>query len=153
MFTIYNKNLYLKVMEEKNALVLIAEDDLDDQELLREAFLQVAPQCKILFYRDGEFLTDAIETNESLCCACLILLDLNMPRKGGLEALEELKQNPKCSKVPIVIFSTSRNADDSSKCLSSGANAFITKPSSYDDLVLTVKDIVARWLQSQTRTK
>lgn len=133
-------------MGQESAMVLIAEDDLDDQELLQEAFFQVVPQCIIHFFRDGEFFLNALEKNASFQTANLILLDLNMPRKGGLEALEELKQDKKFENVPVVIFSTSRNEDDATKSLSLGANDFITKPASYDDLVIAVKNIVAKWL-------
>ena len=140
-------------MVQTTTLILIAEDDLDDQALLKEAFFQVVPQCKILFYRDGEFFLTALEEEPSLHCANLILLDLNMPRRGGMETLEELKQNEKWRDIPVVIFSTSRNVDDATKSLSMGANDFITKPASYDELVITAEKLAATWLKGHFEAK
>jgi CheY-like chemotaxis protein len=75
----------------------------------------------------------------------LILLDLNMPRKDGREALKEIRENPDLRRVPIVVFTTSRADTDIRRVYELGANSFITKPAAFDALVTTVTKIVGYW--------
>ena len=75
----------------------------------------------------------------------LILLDLNMPRKDGREALKEIRDHPDLRRVPIVVFTTSRADTDIRQIYELGANSFITKPAGFDALVTTVTKMVGYW--------
>ena len=107
--------------------ILVADDDLDDQELIRDALVE-----------------NNVDENKIL--PSLILLDLNMPRKGGKEALVELKKSERYRHIPIIIFTTSDSEIDIKQCYSLGTNAFMTKPSSYFDLVESMKMLTQYWL-------
>ncbi|GAB2689757.1 response regulator [Aliiglaciecola sp. 3_MG-2023] len=124
--------------------ILVAEDDLDDQELIRDALTEnnLALE-KIKFAQDGEELISLLNTAEVL--PNLILLDLNMPRKSGREALEEIKQNPKIKHIPVIIFTTSDSEIDIKECYFLGSNAYLTKPNNYVDLVELMKDLINFW--------
>ncbi len=130
--------------------ILIAEDDLDDQELIREAFISLAPFFKVCFYGDGEDLIISLTNLQQDSKPELIILDLNMPRKGGIETLAELKQNTGLAEVPVVIFSTSQNAEDKKKSLSLGADDFVTKPISYAGLLDAVQYIIEHYTHTKT---
>ncbi len=126
--------------------ILIAEDDADDRELIKEAFIRFSSSCKLIFYPDGEDLLISMKENKEKTNPKLIILDLNMPRKDGIETLRELKQNGDLSGVPIVIFSTSQSVDDKNNSIKFGANDFVTKPVTYEGLVDAVHYIMTTWL-------
>jgi two-component system response regulator len=71
----------------------------------------------------------------------LILLDLNMPRKDGREALMEIKKDPDLRRIPVVIFTTSQKEEDLSCCYELGASSYVTKPASFDDLVNVMRTL------------
>lgn len=125
--------------------VLVAEDDLDDRELIKEAFVSFSSHYKLMFFGDGEELLNEVRDKKEVDLPKLILLDLNMPRKGGIETLKELKQIPDLSEIPIIIFSTSQSKEDKKNCLNFGANDFVTKPITYVGLVDAVKYIMTTW--------
>jgi CheY-like chemotaxis protein len=76
----------------------------------------------------------------------LILLDLNMPRKGGCEALEEIKANPDLRSIPIVVLTTSGLEEDIGRCYDVGANSYIIKPMTFDGLASALKALSVYWL-------
>jgi CheY-like chemotaxis protein len=124
--------------------ILIADDDLDDQELLKDALEEAEFDTKkIRFVNDGKELVDSLGANSIL--PCMILLDLNMPRKGGREALAEIKANELYRHIPIIIFTTSDSDADVKACYSLGSNAFMTKPHSFIDLVDSMRVLLSFW--------
>lgn len=124
--------------------ILVADDDLDDQELIQDALADNNISAdKIHFVNDGEELMSYLNSAEKL--PCMILLDLNMPRKSGREALLEIKQDPLLKQVPVVMFTTSDSEVDIKECNFNGSNAYLTKPNNYLDLVDLMKDLVAFW--------
>ncbi|MFA3790659.1 response regulator [Aliiglaciecola sp. SL4] len=124
--------------------ILVAEDDLDDQELIRDALTEnKLAMEKIKFAQDGEELISLLNSAEVL--PSLILLDLNMPRKSGREALEEIKRDPKLKHIPVIIFTTSDSEIDIKECYFLGSNAYLTKPNNYFDLVVLMKDLINFW--------
>jgi CheY-like chemotaxis protein len=133
-----------------NVLIFIAEDDPDDQELLKEAFTNLNPLYRVLFFGDGELLLNEIQTYSESEMPDLILLDLNMPRKGGLESLSELKRYKKYNNIPVVILSTSKNMDDETRSLSLGACDFVTKPVSFEGLMDAVGYITQTWIKNKS---
>jgi CheY-like chemotaxis protein len=134
-----------------NHLILMAEDDADDQLLVQEAFAECGMKEPLRFVADGEELMDYLMRRGQYASAeaaprpGLILLDLNMPRKDGREALKEIREHPDLRRVPIVVFTTSRADTDIRRVYELGANSFITKPAAFDALVTTVTKIVGYW--------
>lgn len=127
--------------------VFIADDDEDDRLLLRYAFAEHSPECHLLFAEDGLALLDALSEAETE--PCLIILDLNMPRINGLEALQLLRHSPLYSNKPIVILTTSNEAIDRQHAFALGANEFLTKPLSMDLLGQMVLNLRKTWRLDQ----
>jgi len=134
-------------------VILMAEDDADDQLLVKEAFAECGVREQLRFVADGEELLDYLMRRGQYASAGtsprpgLILLDLNMPRKDGREALREIREHPDLRRVPIVVFTTSRADTDIREVYELGANSFITKPVAFDALVTTVTKMVGYWFE------
>ena len=133
--------------------ILIADDDPDDCLMIREAFRECRLDTPLYFVHDGEMLLDYLRRTPPYQDAQqhpwpgLILLDLNMPRMDGREALQAIKQDPKLRSIPVVIFSTSSSADDILHSYQMGSNAFISKPSSFSNLVSVIRSLHHYWLE------
>ena len=125
--------------------ILVAEDDLDDRYLLKAAFEENGYHDELKFVDNGfelmDYLNSCLVDKEYPNLPQFILLDMNMPKKDGNEALKEIKQHPALKKIPIVIFSTTRNETEMKRCYDMGAIAYITKPNSFGDLLNTIVDI------------
>lgn len=135
----------------KDHLILMAEDDADDRLLVQDAFAECGNGNAVRFVADGEELVDYLlrrgkyqQVGESPR-PDLILLDLNMPRKDGREALKEIRAHAELRCVPVVVFTTSRADTDIAKVYELGANSFITKPAAFDTLVATMSNITGYW--------
>lgn len=130
--------------------ILIAEDDPDDRELLKEAFAHWGFAGPLDFLEDGEevmaLLNGASPLSHVVPMPELLLLDLNMPRKDGLEVLAEIRANAELCSLPVVILSTSSDPRDIAAAYQAGANSFITKPSSYHALVAIIGSLSEYWL-------
>ncbi len=135
------------------APILIAEDDPDDRLLVQEALHESNIENPVFFVRDGEELLDYLYRRgkfsppEAPKPPGLILLDLNMPRKDGREALAEIKTNAKLRTIPIVVLSTTNAAADIRQSYQLGANSFITKPSSFKGLVNAMRTLRRYWFK------
>ena len=130
--------------------ILLADDDEDDRFLTREAFRQQFPVTEMEIVEDGEELMEFLRrtgryesSNHSL--PELILLDLNMPRKDGREALQEIKSDRELRHIPVVILTTSDAGVDIDNSYLWGANSFITKPSSFKTLMDITQTIGDYW--------
>ncbi|RJR46005.1 MAG: response regulator [Desulfobacteraceae bacterium] len=138
--------------ENEKPVVLIAEDDADDRFLLELAFQKFEGVLDITFVKDGEELMDYLLRQGThtgpLPSVGLILLDLNMPRIDGREALAEIRGRAVLQSIPIVIWTTSMEDEDREYCADLGAEDFVTKPVGFDDLDATVRDIVKERLRS-----
>lgn len=126
--------------------ILIVDDDPDDCLLLQEALEENMVISKVIFKHDGEELLDYLRHCYSL--PGLILLDLNMPRKDGREALAEIKSNPRLHTIPIVVLTTSDTTEDVQQSYERGANAFISKPASFTGLVSMARSLRSFWLET-----
>lgn len=115
--------------------IIIADDDSDDVQLTKDCFFENKLPVHISDVGDGQILMDHLIKNvsNSKDLPQLIILDLNMPRKSGLEALEELKQDEALRKIPVVIFSTSDTSRDVERAYELGASCFVSKPSSLEE--------------------
>ncbi|AUD06740.1 response regulator [Spirosoma pollinicola] len=125
--------------------VFIADDDEDDRYLLNLAFARHSPQCRLVFAHDGLDLLDALARYET--SPELIILDMNMPRLNGFEALQALRQHSSYQRTPIVILTTSAAETDRQRAEQLGANEFITKPLKAELLGQIVTRLRVEWLE------
>jgi len=138
----------------KSIVILMADDDADDRLLAKDAFQECQLNRELEFVENGEELMDylrhrgkyAARDNERL--PGLILLDLNMPRKDGREALQEIKGDPELRRIPVVVFTTSRTDTDIGRVYDLGANSFITKPVAFDALVEVMRALSQYWINT-----
>lgn len=134
----------------KRKFILVAEDDVDDRLLLQTAFDEKGYTEKLEFVDNGIELITYLhnierKSSELNLFPGFILLDLNMPKKSGREALEEIKQHPVFKTIPVVVYTTTRNESEIKKCYELGANTYIVKPSRFDTLLQVVEDIRGYW--------
>jgi two-component system, response regulator len=142
-------------IEEKHCII-VADDDTDDQFMLKEAFSSLNFDKEISTVENGEELLDYLNkrgkyANTILPVPKLILLDLNMPKIDGRQCLKLIKENKEFCKIPIIIFSTSNNPEDIAQCYELGANSYIIKPYSYNELVEII-DIIKKYWFSIVKT-
>lgn len=124
--------------------IIVAEDDLDDKKLMQEAFTEnEVLEQNIIFVDDGIELINLLDTMAPR--PTIILLDLNMPKMDGREALQKIKGDQKFCHIPVLIFTTSRSDDDIRLAYQHGSNSFFTKPAVFDDLVNTIGIIKKYW--------
>ena len=134
-----------------NDLILVAEDNPDDALLLRRALEKAGIRSDIKIVSDGEELLlylqgrGAYANRENSPMPSLIILDLKMPRKGGLEVLEWMNENRDLAVVPTLVLSASNLEDDVRSAYHLGANTFFLKPSTFDELVETMKMVESYW--------
>lgn len=139
--------------EGKMITILLADDDPDDRQLTRDAFTENRLVNELHCVEDGEELMDYLRrrgryrdlNGEPL--PGLILLDLNMPRKDGREALKEIKADPDLRRVPIVVLTTSKAEEDILRSYDLGVNSYITKPVTFKSLVELVKVLGQYWFE------
>ncbi len=128
--------------------ILIAEDDPDDQILLQSAFLENGEQHKLNFVGNGVDLlfylnnTNRINGTEF---PDFIMLDLNMPLKNGREVLQDIKQDPVFRKIPVIIYTTTRDEREIRRCYELGANTYIVKPANFERMVQMVGTVLRYW--------
>lgn len=129
-------------------IILMADDDADDRFLVQAAFEDNGIHHEMMFFEDGEQLLDHLNVNPAEGSTRFILLDLNMPKKDGREVLRVLKSDKVLSKIPIIIFSTSKAPDDILSSYELGANSYVVKPSSYEHLKEVIKKISDFWINT-----
>ena len=131
--------------------ILIAEDDPDDRALIEEAFDAADVKNPRVFVEDGERALHYLRRQGEFSglgqklFPALLMLDLNMPRKNGLEALREIRADQALRHMPIVVVSTSRHPDDIDALYREGANAFVCKPTSHADFVEMARVLARHW--------
>jgi len=124
--------------------ILIVDDDSDDHYFLRTALNRVVPQALIESVYDGE---EALEyLNSCTFMPNVIFLDLNMAKISGRETIKIIKKNEILSKVPVVIFTTSKDEDEKAEMLALGAAGFYSKPNQIEDLISVVEDVKDKYL-------
>jgi len=138
--------------ENRPITILMADDDSDDRELTEEAFQEVRFANDLRFVRDGRDLLDYLTrtngyTSENAPFPGLILLDLNMPRMDGREALTAIKANPRLKAIPVVILTTSKADEDIVRSYELGAASYIPKPVTFMGLVNAMKTLSDYWFE------
>lgn len=137
----------------KPVVILMADDDADDRMMTKEALEESRVVNDLRFVEDGEELLDYLLHRGRFAAEGaspkpgLILLDLNMPKKDGREALKEIKAYPELRRIPIVVMTTSKAEEDIYRSYELGANSFITKPVTFDRLVELMKTIGDYWVE------
>jgi CheY-like chemotaxis protein len=134
-------------------VILMADDDEDDRLLAADALLLSKLANKLVTVNDGEELMDYLRHRGKYAPPAvsprpgLVLLDLNMPRKDGREALREIKSDPDLRSIPVVILTTSKGEEDIERGYNLGANSFITKPVTFNGLVDSLRVATEYWFQ------
>ena len=128
--------------------VIIADDDADDREIVRDAFMNGGEHQEYVFVENGDKLMEYLQQSSPDRFTSLILLDLNMPGKDGRETLKELKSDKRFHQIPIIVFTTSSSYRDKQTSYDLGANCFVTKPDTFDKLVELARAISKLWLKS-----
>jgi CheY-like chemotaxis protein len=134
-------------------VILLADDDEEDRMLAADALEESRVVNDLRFVEDGDELLDYLYRRgrysepDAAPSPGLILLDLNMPRKDGREALREIKADPDLRRIPIIVLTTSKAEEDIYRTYDLGANSFITKPVSFDGLVAVMRDIGRYWIE------
>jgi CheY-like chemotaxis protein len=137
----------------KTVTILMADDDLEDQMLIRNAWQKSRLSNDLRFVDDGEQLMDYLYRRGAYADPIdsprpgVILLDLNMPKKDGYEALEEIKNDPGLRSIPVVVLTTSKAEEDIICSYNLGVSGFITKPVTFEGLVEAIKAIGRYWFE------
>ncbi|MBE0376289.1 MULTISPECIES: response regulator [Pseudoalteromonas] len=137
----------------KPITILMADDDEDDRLLTQDALVESRVLNELYFVEDGVELLEYLERKgkfedrDSSPRPSLILLDLNMPRMDGREALQAIKANPNLKGIPVVILTTSKQEEDMVKGYDLGAASYITKPVTFDGLVDLMKTLGKYWVE------
>jgi CheY-like chemotaxis protein len=118
--------------------VLFVDDDADEFYLFNEAIEQSNLQVKMSRAKDGNDLLEILKAGDQ---PDVIFMDLNMPYKDGLETLIELKSSEDFKAIPVIIFSTSSNANQINTCFQQGANMYVVKPESFDQITSMVNKV------------
>ena len=133
--------------------VLMADDDPDDRLMTQEAWEENRIANTLVFVNDGEELMDYLyhrgrhSDPKTSPRPGLILLDLNMPKKDGREALKEIKADPNLGRIPIVVITTSNEEEEIVRSYDLGVNSFLSKPVTFDELVKMIQVLSEYWLE------
>ena len=133
--------------------ILVADDDADDRLLIEDALKEARLANDLHFVKDGEELLDYLcrrgqyEGASQSPRPGLILLDLNMPRKDGREALQEIKSDSELRSIPIVVLTTSKAEEDILRTYDLGVSGFVVKPVSFDGLVEVMQCLGNYWFE------
>lgn len=137
-------------MENNQLRILLAEDEEDDRFLFTDALNELKSKTIVHTVNDGIELMDYL-SKENDTLPHLLFLDLNMPRKNGLECLKEIRSSKKYNDIAIAIYSTSLAEKDIEETYLNGANVYINKPNSFDELKQALnKVIIAAYIYQNT---
>jgi CheY-like chemotaxis protein len=139
-------------MSLREGVILLAEDDPNDVLLIQRAFQRTLVANPVQVVRDGEealaYLKgeDPFSDRERHPLPVLLLMDLKMPRKTGLEVLEWVRQQPGLRRLPIIVLTSSNQSPDINRAYELGANSYLVKPAGFDSLLELVKNLDMYWL-------
>ena len=139
--------------KKRSIIILIADDDAEDRMLLKEALEENRLKNSLQFVENGEELMDYLQhrgkfsDKDKYPAPGLILLDLNMPKKDGREALKEIRADPHLRLIPVVVLTTSKAEEDILKTYDLGVSSFITKPVTFTSLVGMMKTLSDYWFE------
>jgi CheY-like chemotaxis protein len=137
----------------KPITILMADDDADDRQMTLEAFEESRLANDLRFVEDGAQLMDYLLRRNQFADPAtsprpgLILLDLNMPKKDGREALREIKADPRLRNIRVVVMTTSKAEEDIVRTYDLGAESYVTKPVTFTSLVEVIRTLGKYWLE------
>ncbi len=137
----------------KAITILYADDDAEDRMLVKDAWAENRLANELHFVEDGEELMDYLRRRGNYTHLAdqplpgMILLDLNMPRKDGREALQEIKADPRLRSIPVVVLTTSKAEEDILRAYDLGVNSFILKPVTFQSLVDLTLTLSKYWFE------
>jgi CheY-like chemotaxis protein len=137
----------------RSITILLADDDADDRMMASDALEESRLANDVRWVEDGEELMDYLHRRGRFAPPNdaprpgLILLDLNMPRKDGREALKEIKAEPELRSIPVVVLTTSKAEEDIYRTYDLGVNSFITKPVNFESLVAVMRALGKYWFE------
>ena len=126
--------------------IILAEDNLADVELTRLAFADLKLPIELVHVNDGQELLNYLDSTK-LSDIALVLLDLNMPRIGGIEILKMMYDDEEYKKLPTVVLSSSLHETDIITCYEYGANAYVNKPIDINDFNEVISAIASFWVE------
>ena len=133
-------------MKKQNYIVIV-DDDEDDRFLIESAFQETMLPTQLSFFENGDSLLSFL-SNPPDPLPSVILMDINMPGRSGIETLQILKTTKAIKNIPIVILSTTKSTHEIAEVYRSGANSFVNKPSSYVGLKTLVNKIHSYWIET-----
>lgn len=142
------KEAYEGTQKLSNKFIFLAEDDLDDQELLTDAINFLDTDTTIHTISNGQKAIAYLESLEDVALPQLIVLDYNLPELNGEEILEILSQNSRYQPIPKIIWSTSNSSLYKTKCLQLGAKAYMVKPTDFSGIESLAKQMLEHCLVS-----
>lgn len=142
----------MTAVEKDPIIILMADDDDDDFALTKKALNESKLLNTLIRVKDGEELLDYLHASgdyegEAVVRPGVILLDLNMPRKDGREALREIKSDDALRNIPVVVFTTSKAEEDIYRSYQLGVNSFITKPVTFENLMAVMQTLGRYWFE------
>jgi CheY-like chemotaxis protein len=137
-----------KLEENEPVKIILAEDDKDDQELFIEALDATKVSAEVTTVENGQELVNTLK-DPAEPKPDIVFIDINMPIKGGKEALEEIKSDQELKDIPAVMLSTSNNPNDIEETFNKGANLYIQKPNSFTGFILILKKVfILHWTKA-----
>ena len=131
-------------MAPDNKILLIVDDDTDDRTLFIEAVKEIDDTVDCISANNGQEALELLHESDRL--PDIIILDLRMPRYGGKKCLFEIKHNSRLAHIPVIIYTTSKNVEESNELREMGASHFMTKPSNADEIYYMASFILGeRW--------
>ncbi len=124
--------------------IILAEDNPADAQRVKQAFSSVSIPLEVTHVLDGQELLNFLRT-EYLDNIALVLLDLNMPKVGGIDVLKIMYHDDELKKLPVIVFSSSPQKEDVLECYEYGANAYVCKPDDIDEFQKTINAIANFW--------
>lgn len=128
-------------MQKESIYVLLADDDVDDRLFFKEAFEEIKIRTDVQIVKDGMELMKEL-TRPDARLPHILFLDLNMPRKTGMECLQEIKADSRFNDIAIAIYSTSASEQDIEQTFVNGANVYIKKPNDFGTLKKILTEVI-----------
>jgi CheY-like chemotaxis protein len=129
-------------MQTKQKFILLADDDIEDLELLQEAIVKLEPETKVHSVTNGRMVLSYLEDRTDGELPSLIVLDYNMPDMNGAEVLVQLSNDPELQRIPKVIWSTSNASQYIEECMENGAKTYFVKPSTNKQLLEQAQEML-----------
>jgi two-component system response regulator len=133
--------------------ILLVEDNPDDVELTLRALRRGEVRCRVDVATDGAAAVDYLLGSSGGVLPAFVLLDLKLPKLSGHEVLERIRRDPRTRLLPVVVLTSSREAEDLERCYALGANSYVRKPVDFDAFLSTARKLGAYWLEVNERPR